>query len=241
MSLKATTSYAGKQPFTWSYSKLKNWRVCPRKHYYVDIKKNHQELRSQALDDGDFIHKAMEERCRDGKPLPPAIQEYEAEARKALDVTPEGSIVLVEERAAIRQDFSSCGYFDKGVWLRMKIDFAKIAPVAGVMRMASLRDWKTGKVVDDSEQLALTAQWVFSKWPTVEVVTCRYIWLGNQAETKLELVRSDMADLWRGLWPELQMYEEATRSENFPPKPGRLCKNYCPVVSCEFHGKAPAR
>lgn len=234
MFVAKTTYAAGAPPFTWSYSKLKNWRNCPKKHYHVDIAKDFKEPQSRALREGNDIHKAMELRCAKGTPLPPAYRDYEEEAQKALAVTPEGTLTLVEEKAAIREDFSACGYFDPGVWLRMKVDFAKVLPS---QRLASLRDWKTGKIVEDSEQLALTAQWVFSKWPEVELVTTRYVWLGQRAETRVDFKRSDMVTLWNGLWPELEMYKEAVRTTTFPPKPGGLCKEHCPVTSCLYHGK----
>lgn len=237
-----TTFAAGYvKPFTWSYSKLKNFRNCPKKHYHVDLApkgtpERFEEGRSQALEDGEFIHTAMEKRCRDGIALPPAIADYEIEARKALDVTPPGSLVFVEEKAAIREDFSACGYFDKKVWLRMKIDFGKI-----VGNMASIRDWKTGKIVEDSEQLALNAQWVFSAYPQVEVVVTRYVWLGQQADTRQDFERKDIVTLWNALWPELEAYKLAVNNMDFPPKPGGLCRNYCPVTSCPYHGKGYPR
>lgn len=233
-----TTTYAtGGPAFTWSYSKLKNYRNCPKKHYHCDLAPKGEriaEKRSQQLDDGEMIHTAMEKRVRDGVPLPPAIRDYEAEAQEALAVTPAGSIVLVEEKAAIKEDFSACGYFDQGVWLRLKIDFAKIIPSAGI---ASLRDWKTGKIIEDSEQLALTAQWVFSKWKEIQLVVTHFVWLGQRAKTTVRMTRDQMPEFWRGLWPELEQYKEAVRTNTFPPKPGGLCKNYCPVTSCPYHGK----
>lgn len=234
-----TTYSAGGPPFTWSYSKLKNWRNCPKKHFHTDLAKKGsperiEEKRSEALDAGDAIHKAMELRCSKGTPLPVIYRDYEEEAVKATAVTPAGTITLVEEKAAIKEDFSACGYFDPGVWLRMKIDHAKILPSQG---LASLRDWKTGKIVEDSEQLALTAQWVFSKWPEVELVVTRYVWLGQRAETRVDFKRKNMVTLWNGLWPELEQYKEAVRTMTFPPKPSGLCVNFCPVTSCPYHGK----
>jgi len=232
-----TTYEGGPPPVVNSYSKLKNFRTCPKKHWHVDLAPKSEriaEKRSKALDDGDFIHGAMEKRVRDGTPLPPQLNYCEPEATKALAVTPAGSIVLVEEKAAIRQDFSACEYFDQGVWWRMKIDFAKIVPAAGI---AALKDWKTGKIIEDSEQLAITAQWVFSKWPEVQLVKTSFVWLGNNATTDLTLKRSDMPTFWAGLWPELETYKEAVRTMTFPPKPSGLCREHCPVTSCPYHGK----
>jgi hypothetical protein len=232
-----TTSYANgapaqTKPFTWSYSKIKNWRNCPKKHFEVDILKSVQEERSQALSDGEDIHKAMELRVKKNIPLPPAMQQYEPEAAKVVANMAPGTILLVEEKAALRRDFTSCGYFDPKVWLRMKIDVAKV-----LEDVAVAIDWKTGKIVEDSEQLAITAQWIFSHFPKVQRVRTKYVWLGNYAETVADFSRQDMVALWNHLWPELQEYEQACATATFPPKPGGLCRSYCPVSSCAFHGR----
>lgn len=95
----------------------------------------------------------------------------------------------------------------------------------------------TGKINEDSEQLALMAQCVFSKFPQVQVVRTKYVWLGSYAETVCDFTRADMPKLWNHLWPELGVYEQAWNNQMFPPKPGGLCKRYCPVTSCQYHGK----
>lgn len=233
---KVTTTHADGtvrvKPFTWSYSALKNYRNCPKKHFEVDILKSHGEERSEALAVGEEIHKAMELRCGKGVPLPPALQQYEPEAVKVVGNMPPGTILLVEEKAAIRKDFTACGYFDPGVWCRMKIDVAKVCGDVG-----ALVDWKTGKIVEDSEQLAINAAWMFAKFPAVQRIRTKYVWLGQFAETVVDFGRHDMVGLWNHLMPELQQYEQAKATATFPPKPGGLCRNYCPVTSCGYHGK----
>ncbi len=234
---KVTTTFANGQPsqtkpFTWSYSKLKNFRNCPKKHYEVDIAKNFAEGRSQALEDGEAVHKALELRIGKGHALPPALQQYEPEAAKVLAYMPTGTILLVEQKAALRRDFSACGYFDPGVWYRAKCDVVKVLGDAAVAI-----DWKTGKIQEDSEQLGLMAAWVFAAYPQVQKVATRYVWLGNFANTDVTFTRDDIVQLWRHLWPELEMYEQACAAFTFPPKPSGLCRQYCPVTSCAFHGK----
>ena len=41
--MAVTTTFDGKavvKPFSWSYSRLKNYEACPKKHYHLDIKKD---------------------------------------------------------------------------------------------------------------------------------------------------------------------------------------------------------
>ena len=42
--------------FSWSWSKLKNWRSCPKRHYHVDLAKDFKEPPSEALKWGDLFH-----------------------------------------------------------------------------------------------------------------------------------------------------------------------------------------
>ena len=58
-----TTSYgATGKPFSWSYSRVKNYRSCPLKHYHVDIKKDYKEDESEILTWGNEVHGALAKR-----------------------------------------------------------------------------------------------------------------------------------------------------------------------------------
>jgi spore coat polysaccharide biosynthesis protein SpsF (cytidylyltransferase family) len=50
----------GPKPFAWSYSKLKNYEVCPKRHWHVDVKKDFKEAESEALKQGNLVHKLFE-------------------------------------------------------------------------------------------------------------------------------------------------------------------------------------
>jgi hypothetical protein len=47
------------KPFAWSYSKLKNFEACPKRHYHVDIAKDFKEADSEALLWGNRVHKGL--------------------------------------------------------------------------------------------------------------------------------------------------------------------------------------
>ena len=225
-----------RKPFTWSYSKLKNYRTCPKKHYHNDVIKDVPQETSDALEVGNAVHKAMELRIRDGIPLPPAFAEYEPEALKVLAYQPPGTKILVEEQLAIRRDLTACGYWDKDVWYRSKGDLLKILGIAAIAI-----DWKTGAIKEDLEQLALMASCVFAAYPDVQKIATRYVWLGNYAQTDCNFTRADMVKLWNGMLPEVQQYEQACTNEIFPPKPSGLCRNHCNVSSCQYFGKGNAK
>jgi hypothetical protein len=238
---KTTTTYqdgapAQTKPFTWSYSRLKNYRTCPKKHYHADLAPkgspdSFKDTKGAAMEYGNQVHDAIAARISKGHALPPAIAHFEPRVQRVLN-SPPGAKLLVEQDMAITREFTSTGYWDRDVWYRAKCVFVKIVgPVALAV------DWKTGKIIEDSEQLALMAQCIFSAYPEVQKVRTLFDWLGNNAETVLDLQRSDMATLWRQLLPEVAGYEEACRTFTFPPKPSGLCKSHCPVTSCPSHGK----
>lgn len=232
MSTLVTTRRDGspvKKKFAWSYSKIKNYDTCPKRYYHVDVAKDVKEEESEALMWGNEVHKALADRLSQGTALPGGMKIYEPWCERIL--TGEGNI-LVEQKLAITEDFGPTKYFAPDVWFRAIGDVIKIAgPVA------LIADWKTGKIIEDSQQLALAAACVFAHYPEVKRVRSEFIWLKEDATTRADYSRDDMPDMWRGLWPRIEALKQAHETLSFPAKPGFLCKRYCPVRSCPHHGE----
>lgn len=241
---KATTTYQGGKPpvkpFTWSYSRLKNFNTCPSRYNHYDVLKDVVEEKSEALTYGDEVHAAMAKRISRGTPLPPALEGFEPHAAKVL----EGSLhnpnvrVLVERKYAIRKDYTPCGYFDKDVWYRAVADALRLQGA-----VALLVDWKTGgqpnnerKVREIIPQLWLACAAVFAHHPEVNAMVAKFVWLDHHAETTLKIYRHQMKDFWDHILPEVAKLQEAHLTNNFPPKPSGLCRDFCGVQSCEYHG-----
>lgn len=219
---------AVKKPFTWSYSKLKNFESCPKRHWHIDVAKDVQEEESEQLQWGNEVHKALAERLSKKKELPVPMRAYEDWCVK-IESTP--GELLVEQKLAITRDFGPTTFFAKDVWFRGVGDVIKInGPVA------LIGDWKTGKIVEDSQQLALSAACVFAHYPSVQAVRSEFIWLAEDARTSATMKRADMPAMWRNLWPRIEALEYAHNMTNYPAKPGRLCRSWCPVKVCPHHG-----
>lgn len=224
---------AARKPFSWSYSRLKNFENCPKKSYHVDIAKDVAEERSEQLDWGDLVHAAAAKRLGQHKvPLPQGM-EILAPWIDKIEAGPPATI-LVEQKLAIAADFGACTYFAKEprpAWLRVVVDVLKIAgPVALAV------DWKTGKILEDSVQLALNAQCIFSHYPEIKKIRTEFIWLKDDATSRADFERSDMPGLWANLLPRVDALRNAVASMNFPPRPSGLCKRFCPVTQCPHHG-----
>lgn len=219
------------KPFAWSYSKLKNYETCGFRHQQIDILKNFIEKMEEggALDWGNKVHKALAEALKNGVALPADMTLYQ----KWVDRLKHGpGELLVEQKYAITKDFAKCSWFSDMAWYRGIGDVVRIdGPVALVV------DWKTGKILVDSVQLMLMAQCIFAHYPHVRKVRSEFIWLKDDANTPEVYDRRDMADSWIGLLDRVRTLEDAYNTGTYLPKPGRLCRNWCPVKSCQYHGK----
>lgn len=218
-----------KKPFTWSYSRIKNFEVCPRKYYTVDVLKKFSEGSSEQLTWGNEVHDKAAARVKNGTPLPTSMAHIEPWIKRITS----GSHyeIFVEQKLAITKDFAPTTYFAKDVWFRAIIDVCKLS---GDVALAV--DWKTGKILEDGIQLALSAACVFIHYPQIQRVRSEFIWLKDDASSRVDFSREQMRDIWRDVLPRVASLEAATTSLTFPPKPGRLCKRFCPDIECPHHG-----
>lgn len=246
MSFEAKTTRHQARYVGWSFSKLRNFRNCPRRHLECDIEKKWNEGETnETIEFGNAVHKAMEDRIKLGTPIPAHLQSYlkadmEKWCLKVLhghsniddftNVT--GGHIGVELQLALTEQYEPCKWFDEqhNVWTRAKIDVCKrLGPCA------ILLDWKTGKVSDrEKEQLLISAAVIFHHHPEVQAVRTCYVWLKEDAETTLDVTREDLPKIWESLLPEINHYRASVAANNFPEKPSGLC-GYCPVRSCKYN------
>jgi hypothetical protein len=233
VTVKTVTSRGKPKAFAWSYSKLKNFESCPKRYYNVDVTKAVKEEDSENLQYGNAIHKVLAEALTGKAALPGHFSHLQSWVDR-LNGGFEGEI-LVEQQLAIRADFSPTTWFGHDVWYRGIADVIKIiGPETG--KVALVLDWKTGKIKEDGVQLALMAACVFAHHPAVQKIRTEFVWLKEQAETRADFTRADLAAVWNGVLPRVAMLENAHKSMEFPPKPGSLCRKWCPVTSCPHHG-----
>lgn len=236
--------------FSWSYSKYKNFDTCPKRHYEVDIAKNFADSSDQ-LDWGNEVHakisgaillKAGLPASGEGRdrvtpaPLPDSMKDYQMWVDLYAAPGLPGQI-YVEQKYAMKKDFTPTGWSDwGGAWVRGIADVLRIdGPVARVV------DWKTGKMLHDSRQLMINSQIIFAQHPQVRRIKTEFVWLKENHIDAVTTETFDRATIHRE-WPpvlaQVKQMEDAARTMNYPPKPGRLCGRFCPVISCPHHGKS---
>lgn len=219
------------KPFAWSYSKLKNFESCARRHNEIDLLKNFKEDESENLVWGNSLHKAMAKALANGADLPITMRKYQPYVDLAKRLAAAGEMG-VELKLAVDRQFNPVTFFDGSAWFRGIADVLfRVGPVAVVW------DWKTGKVLEDSVQLGLTATMIFANHPEITSVRSTFVWIGNDATTEEKWTRADMPRLWGELMPRVKRLEQAYLTGEYDPTPSGLCKRYCPVSSCEYYGK----
>ena len=127
-----TTTTAAKPSFAFSYSKLKNFEICPRRHNELDNLKAWPEPRSEQLAFGDEVHLAMAAALKTGLPLDPVHAGYQPWIDK---VNRTKGTLLVEEQCkwAITREFQPTAWFSKTVWLRTMADVVKLDDNVGLV------------------------------------------------------------------------------------------------------------
>jgi hypothetical protein len=221
--------------FSWTYSKLKNSDVCPRKYHQVDILKKFKDSTDQLMY-GIKVHDALKDAIKGDRPLPDSFVDYQYWVDWARGL--EGH-KLVENKWALDRNFNETEYFGPRVWMRLHGDFINIAPNG---RVAILADWKTGKRIEDPVQLWLSALCLFAHHPDVEIVQAMFVWLkecdgkNNGSCISVERIhRVNQAALWEKVLPRAEELERRHIQDDFPAWPGRHC-TWCPVSSCEHYG-----
>lgn len=222
-----TTRSKGKS-FAWSYSRLKNFATCPKRYFNVDVAKLVKEEESEVLVWGNKVHEALANYVGKGEPLPRGMETYQKVADRVKNA--KGTIV-VEQKLAITKEHAPCTFFDREAWFRCVVDALVInGPVAMAI------DYKLGKILEESQQLALTAAVIFSHHPEVQKIRTEFWWLKEEAESRADFTREDLPSIWNNVLPRVQQLQAAHESMTFPAKPGGLCRRYCPVDACPHHG-----
>lgn len=222
-----------RKPFAWSYSKLKNFESCAKRHYEIDLQKNFREEEGESLMWGNALHKASAAYLSsNGREVPPpGMEKLKEWCDKVLTKMTPDQQLLVEQQLAITKDFAPCAWFAKEAWYR---GIADVAVIKG--QVALVADLKTGKILEDSAQLALMAACVFAHHPQVQRIRTEFIWLAHDATTREDFSREQMPEFWRSIWPRIEALEHAYNTTTYPAKPSGLCRRWCVVNSCPHHG-----
>lgn len=221
---------------SWSHTSMSTFETCPRQYEAKYVTKEVKFEETDATRWGNEVHTGLEERVRDGTPLPANVAIYEKYARAMLARKGEK---VIEGAFGLTVDKTPTDFFAKDVWVRSKIDVLILRDDG----IAEVFDWKTGKPKTDATQLLLYSLLVMETYPDVHEVRCAYVWLQNQSAigAPVTYLRFNKELLWRTFEEKYRLLKSAYDLGVFQPKPSGLCKQWCAVSRCEFYGKGSRR
>lgn len=213
----------------WSWSSYSAYDTCPRRFYEVKIAKTVVEEESDEILWGNTVHKALENRIKDGTPLPPAMSKFnrysEQIARSPGDKYPELEL-------AVTLALEPTAFDAPDAWARGVGD---IVIING--RKAFAGDYKTGKVKPKSQQLDLMAVLTLANFPEIQELSTTFLWLQFGTLTNKTYNRADAEQIWDVFRQGVREMEWSERNNTWPAKPSGLCRAWCPVLSCPHNGK----
>jgi ATP-dependent exoDNAse (exonuclease V) beta subunit len=188
--------------------------------------KSVKEEESEHMLWGNQVHKAFENRIKNGDPLPEDLNQHES-FLKSLEA--KGGSISTERKIALNTKARPCGFFDKDVWFRGVIDLSIIDGTT-----ALLVDYKTGKPHSKFKQLKLFALHTMAEYPEVENVEVKFYWTKTETSTGEVYSREQIQEIWSEFAPDLKQYAQAFKTDTWQPRQSGLCHGWCPVTSCEF-------
>jgi len=214
------------KPFSWSYSSLSEFESCPARYAAKRFYCTTVEAETEQQIWGTRVHKAFEERVRDGKPFPEDFPPtYEPWAKVLSQLPGEKQF---ERQFAVTKNHFPCGWYEgtgRGVVDLLILDGD----------VATIIDYKTGKKKDDNTQLELFAWFVANEYdvkPVFKTFKYRYIWLKDNTTTGGELDNFHAKLVMNKMLPRIETMERAWNDQNFPCFPSGLCNGWCPVDEC---------
>lgn len=175
------------------------------------------------------MHKAFELRIKNGTPLPLGMGQHEWLLAK-LAAAP--GTIHAEQKLAMSSSFTPTAFFARDAWFRTVVDYTAINGAS-----ATVVDYKSGRVTEDETQLKLMAAMLFCHAGQLSKVKSALVFVNQKTIIPAHFVREDLTEIWSEVLPRVKAVEKALATQEFPPKPSGLCKRYCAVSSCPYHGR----
>lgn len=191
----------------WSYSRLKDWKDCPRKFYLKHIRKL-REPGNDAMERGTAIHKLAEDwtlkRITEEQVLLGLadIRKKYGKATRMLDFAKDFATAMrskptCEENWGFTEKWEDVpakanGWWGEGSWLKVKLDLCYL----GRDKALRVVDHKTGRrYPDHDEQAELYAMAGLIKYQKVQVVRVEFWYLDSGEKGEYTFTRDQLAPL----------------------------------------------
>ncbi len=210
----------------WSFSSLQTFEQCPTKWKAKYVTKTYKEPPQAHLEHGVRVHKALEDRLKDGTTLPEDCRNYEGYIL-AFNKFPSKQ-VLTEYQIGLTEGLQPTGFFAPDVWYRGVVDVGLVGDNSAV-----IVDWKTGKRKPDFTQLNLFSAAMFVAFPEVQSIKQTFVWLKTHQTDSETMTRDGVEVFWRKMLPRIERMKYAYENDHYFEKPSGLC-GYCWHHECQF-------
>ena len=216
------------EPWSWSYSSLAEFEICPMKMAAQRFYKTVKQQDTEATIWGKRVHTAAEQ----------AMKHQHIEDTEAFKVVEPWINVLwkhpgarfIEEMFCLndwklvdgRENAECTAFVDLGLMHKDKLD---------------IYDYKTGRMKDDITQLKFYCLLFALKHPHLQKFNAKYIWLKENRTTGFEMERKDLVPVFAELKERVARMKQAYDTENFVAKRNGLCRKWCAVYDCPYCGE----
>lgn len=215
-----------------SFSKIKAFETCPRQYHAVHVLKAYPRVETSATIYGTELHKHAENFIAAGTPVPEGFKFLQP----TLDAVARMSgRKFAELQMAVDEKLQPCAFDSKDYWLR---GIADVVVLDDDNFTGRVLDWKTGgNRYPDTDQLMVMSLMVLKHQPHIRSMSGGLVFVLKGTVTKYKMHRDDEHALWWQWRERVAKLDAALHHDNWPAKPSGLCREYCPVTTCEHCGR----
>jgi len=215
-------------PFTWSFSSLTEFEICPLKMASKRFYKTVEPETTEATIWGTRVH-AMAEAFMKGEEItdPEAFKVVE---KWVTTLKKHPGKPYVEEMFCLDENWKLVEDRE-GAACTAFIDLAFINN-----NILNCIDFKTGRVKDDFTQLKFYCLLFALKYPEIHTFNGIFIWLKENRTTDFRIERKELLPVFKDLKARVARMKEAYDEDNFVARRNGLCRNYCETTDCSYCG-----
>jgi CRISPR/Cas system-associated exonuclease Cas4 (RecB family) len=225
---------------TWSHTKISDYLQCPYKFFEKYIKKSTKTVESEAMRKGNRIHKLLENAINQDDGI--ARNMSELETSRLMEIIPilnrmKDLGAAAELELGVKKDWTPCGFWDKEVWGRCKIDVLAADGDRGI-----IVDWKTGATKNlkyqTENELKLHAVIAHAHFPELKIISGRYFYTQDfifypTPPSKPYIFTGMIAERHR-INALMGRIEYAVENEKCGTRKNNLCP-WCEVKTCKHY------
>lgn len=207
-----------------SPSGLLEFESCPKKWNLTKVRKLHKFEVTEAITHGNVVHEQLERYVKYKEPLPEHL-EYTIPFFENL--REQGVTLYAELECAIKPDWTPTDWWDKGCYLRGKVDLIGIKDDEAVVF-----DYKTGKRKPDPTQLKIYGAMLYHVLG-LKKVRSYYMWLQTKEQDHFVITEDNIGEVTDEITTRISRMREAYDNKLFPARTSPLC-GWCPALdTCE--------